>query len=169
MPIKISLRGMCLQIKEISLEMAGMEVLGRFDRVYKLNVKEKTASGGLDKKSQKSVGGSTSETRAGTRWNGYYWHDGTSSVLFQGREYEPELNLYYFRARYYDPLMGRFLQTDPVEYADSMNLYQALNQNPMNYLDPFGNWFWSAHIEITRQAFKGEPALIKHPLALGIL
>ena len=41
-----------------------------------------------------------------------------NTTLFQGREYDPELHLYYYRARYYDPIMGRFLQTDPVGYQD---------------------------------------------------
>lgn len=45
---------------------------------------------------------------------------------------------YYFRARYYDPVMGRFLQTDPMGYVDSMNLYQGFNMNPGSYLDPMG-------------------------------
>jgi RHS repeat-associated protein len=62
-----------------------------------------------------------------------------NNILFQGREYDNELNLYYFRARYYDPIMGRFLSTDPMGYADSMNLYQAFNMNPVNFVDPFGN------------------------------
>jgi RHS repeat-associated protein len=61
-----------------------------------------------------------------------------NNILFQGREYSPELNLYYFRARYFDPIMGRFLSVDPMGYKDSMNLYQALNQNPVNFVDPFG-------------------------------
>jgi hypothetical protein len=34
--------------------------------------------------------------------------------------------------------MGRFLQTDPMGYADSMNLYQAFNMNPFNFVDPMG-------------------------------
>jgi RHS repeat-associated protein len=45
---------------------------------------------------------------------------------------------YYFRARHLDPIMGRFLQTDPMGYQDSLNLYQALNMNPVNFVDPFG-------------------------------
>jgi RHS repeat-associated protein len=61
-----------------------------------------------------------------------------NNLLFHGREYDTELNLYYFRARYYDPIMGRFLSTDPMGYQDSMNLYQALNMNPVNFVDPFG-------------------------------
>jgi RHS repeat-associated protein len=32
-----------------------------------------------------------------------------NNILFQGREYDEGTNLYYYRARYYDPIMGRFL------------------------------------------------------------
>jgi len=34
--------------------------------------------------------------------------------------------------------MGRFLQTDPMGYRDSMNLYQSFNCNPINFTDPMG-------------------------------
>ncbi len=61
-----------------------------------------------------------------------------NNILFHGREYDPELNLYYFRARYYDPIRGRFLQTDPMGYQDSLNLYQGFNMNPFNFNDPWG-------------------------------
>ncbi len=61
-----------------------------------------------------------------------------NEILFQGRRYDKESNLYYYRARHYDPVMGRFLQNDPMGYHDSMNLYQAFNMNGVNYLDPLG-------------------------------
>jgi RHS repeat-associated protein len=61
-----------------------------------------------------------------------------NNILFHGREYDTELNLYYFRARYYCPIMGRFLQTDPMGYQDSLNLYQGFNMNPYNFADPWG-------------------------------
>ena len=61
-----------------------------------------------------------------------------NTTLFQGREYDPETGLYHYRARTYDPIMGRFLQVDPLGYVDSMNLYQAFNMNPVNYVDPLG-------------------------------
>jgi RHS repeat-associated protein len=61
-----------------------------------------------------------------------------NTTLFQGREYDSETGLYSFRARYYDPELGRFLQPDPLGYQDSMNLYQAFNCNPVNFLDPMG-------------------------------
>jgi RHS repeat-associated protein len=62
-----------------------------------------------------------------------------NNYLFHGREYEPEVGLYFYRNRYYMPRIGRFLQTDPMQYQDSMNLYQAFNMNPINFTDPMGN------------------------------
>jgi RHS repeat-associated protein len=71
----------------------------------------------------------------------------SNTLLFHGRRYDAETNLYYFRARYYDPIMGRFLQTDPMGYADSMNLYQGFNMNPINFVDPFGNEFTREQVD----------------------
>jgi len=45
--------------------------------------------------------------------------------------------------------MGRFLQTDPIGYADSMNLYQGLGQNPGNYRDPFGKEYFVFNTSVT--------------------
>jgi RHS repeat-associated protein len=61
-----------------------------------------------------------------------------NEILWHSRRYDPESNTYYFRNRAYDPTMGRFLQTDPMGYHDSMNLYQGFNMNPLNFADPFG-------------------------------
>jgi hypothetical protein len=49
--------------------------------------------------------------------------------------------LYYYRARWYDPQLVNFIERDPIGYHDSANLYQALNYSPMNFTDPFGEWF----------------------------
>jgi len=36
-------------------------------------------------------------------------------MLYQGQQQDPESSLYYLRARYYDPLIGRFISKDPVK------------------------------------------------------
>jgi RHS repeat-associated protein len=61
-----------------------------------------------------------------------------NTTLFQGRLWVPELGLYYYRARWYDPMLGDFLERDPLGPVDSPNLYQALGRNPINITDPQG-------------------------------
>lgn len=57
---------------------------------------------------------------------------------FTGRRYDTETGLYYYRARYYDPAKGRFLQTDAVGYDVDLNMYLYANNDPANRLDPTG-------------------------------
>jgi RHS repeat-associated protein len=61
-----------------------------------------------------------------------------NTTLFQGRLWVPELGLYYYRARWYDPMLGDFLERDPLGPVDSPNLYQAFGRNPINITDPRG-------------------------------
>jgi RHS repeat-associated protein len=58
--------------------------------------------------------------------------------MFTGRQFEEHSGLYFYRARYYDPVKGRFLQRDPAEYLDGMNLYEHVGDNPIRRTDPTG-------------------------------
>ena len=58
--------------------------------------------------------------------------------MFTGRRFDIETGLYYYRARYYNPHIGRFMQTDPIGYGDGINWYAYCGNNPLSYFDPYG-------------------------------
>ena len=57
---------------------------------------------------------------------------------YVGREFDQETGLYYFRTRYYDPRIGRFLRKDPIGLIGGVNLYAYVGNNPLNIRDPWG-------------------------------
>ncbi|TRO78979.1 RHS repeat-associated core domain-containing protein [Trichloromonas acetexigens] len=62
-----------------------------------------------------------------------------NAYTFTGREWDRELGLYYYRARYYDPMEGRFISRDPIGFAGGdVNLYAYTGNDPANRLDPYG-------------------------------
>ncbi|CAN1211642.1 hypothetical protein TUMEXPCC7403_15670 [Tumidithrix helvetica PCC 7403] len=70
---------------------------------------------------------------------------------FTGREFDTETGLYYYRARYYDSAVGRFISEDPISFAgEDMNLCRYVGNDPMNGTDPFGHLV-VADFSISRQ------------------
>nr|WP_254865716.1 RHS repeat-associated core domain-containing protein [Leptospira santarosai] len=61
---------------------------------------------------------------------------------FTGQIEDKETGLYYYKARYYEPTLGRFLQADsqvmPTN-VNGMNRYMYVDGNPVNYRDPSGH------------------------------
>jgi len=59
-------------------------------------------------------------------------------LQFAGREYDAETQLYYDRARYIDPAVGRFVSEDPIGLDGGINLYAFVGNDPVNGWDPSG-------------------------------
>jgi RHS repeat-associated protein len=62
--------------------------------------------------------------------------DGNSSE-YTGRENDMT-GVYYYRARYFDPVLKRFISADPIGLAGGLNFYGYVGENPISYTDPFG-------------------------------
>jgi RHS repeat-associated protein len=73
-----------------------------------------------------------------------YWGEVTPDtgvvvrIRMASREYDQEVGLYYNRARYYDPQLGRFLSEDPAGIGGGLNLYAYAGNDPVNGRDPNG-------------------------------
>ncbi len=83
------------------------------------------------------------------RIRNYYYYDafGESVIShedvhnrfrFNGEQYDSVTSQYYLRARFYNPIIGRFTQEDTY-YGDGLNLYEYCRNNPMLYRDPSGH------------------------------
>jgi len=106
---------------------------------------------------------------------------------FTGREWDKEIELYYYRARYYDPEVGRFVTRDPSLYLNvnpeipyllstvikkpqELALYTFVINNPIRFLDPFGlnnignYYFYAGGVwkeDTTFEAHLGQIVIIK--------
>ena len=67
---------------------------------------------------------------------------GTDStpMEYTGRENDGATGLYYYRARYYSPALGRFISEDPIGERGGMNRYRYVEDSPTVATDPLGLW-----------------------------
>jgi len=61
---------------------------------------------------------------------------------FTGRERDPLTAFLYYRARWYDPQLGRFISEDPIEFEGGTNWYVYVDNAPLRFKDPFGLKIW---------------------------
>ncbi|OOM06314.1 RHS repeat-associated core domain-containing protein [Clostridium saccharobutylicum] len=77
-----------------------------------------------------------------------YWYDAFGNVLevqeevhnritYTGQQFDGVTGQYYLRARFYNPVIGRFTQEDTYR-GDGLNLYAYCGNNPVTYYDPSG-------------------------------
>jgi len=62
----------------------------------------------------------------------------TNPFLYTAREFDPETGLHYYRARYYDQVVGRFTSEDPIRFRSGINWYSYVQNNPALLTDPSG-------------------------------
>ena len=70
-----------------------------------------------------------------------------NAFRYRGYYFDSESGLYYLNSRYYDPIIGRFISPDSLDYLDpsaigGLNLYAYCGNNPIMYVDPDGNFDW---------------------------
>ncbi|MEM9214706.1 MAG: putative Ig domain-containing protein [Cyanobacteria bacterium P01_F01_bin.150] len=90
-----------------------------------------------------------------------------NDYLFAGEQFDPNLDSYYLRARYYDPATGRFDSRDPFEGLNEQPLslqdYIYGFNNPIAYVDPSGE------VSILSTAIKGSVVLSLSGLIAGFI
>ena len=71
----------------------------------------------------------------------FCWYDSanrlTDTSKFTARE-DDGTGLYYYRARYYHPALGRFVSEDPLGMVGSLRAFIYTGDNPLRFIDPLG-------------------------------
>jgi RHS repeat-associated protein len=83
-----------------------------------------------------------------------------SRFRYTGQTMIAKAKLYYYKARVYDPVYGRFLQTDPIGGDDDLDLYAYVGGDPINKIDPTGEDSYLVYrpvkkygVELSKHAF----------------
>jgi RHS repeat-associated protein len=61
-------------------------------------------------------------------------------LKYTGKDYDEDIGLYHFNARWFDADTGRFVSEDPARFG--ANWYRYASYNPLKYTDPTGLYDW---------------------------
>jgi RHS repeat-associated protein len=82
-----------------------------------------------------------------------------NNYLYRGEQFDSDLGLYYLRARYYNPIAGRFMSRDPEEHSpmdpNQLHKYLYVGGDPVNWWDPTGR---AAQVEFQLTTIPGGTA-----------
>ncbi len=81
---------------------------------------------------------------------------------YTGREWDKESELYFYRARYYDAKVGRFISKDPIGFEGGINQFSYVAENPINNTDPTGQ-----SVYLCTRPLKGVPHVVYDYLGIG--
>jgi RHS repeat-associated protein len=112
------------------------EPLARIDQTGAVAYYHADGLGSIVKMTDQS--GTVIQTRQYDAWGNLELGASDSGYAFTGREWDPETGLYYYRARYYDPRLGRFISEDPIGFLGGVNFYGYVGNSPAQFLDPMG-------------------------------
>ena len=82
--------------------------------------------------------GAVAMTRQYDAWGHLQIGGDQPGYAFTGREWDPEVGLYHYRTRYYEPKLGRFILEDLIGFDGGENFYAYVTNAPANSGDPFG-------------------------------
>ena len=88
---------------------------------------------------------------------------------FIGERLDEETGLLYLNARYYDPVLGRFISADPLLPGVGVNRYAYAGNNPVMYSDPYGLMFGRSPMEnrSAEPGLVGDEGFSDHGLGFG--
>lgn len=92
----------------------------------------------------------------------------SNNILFTGREFDYESDIYYYRARNVNSTIGRFIQKDPLIYVNGLDDYSYVNNRPTMVTDFLGLCPVGEPMDPTPGWFKGGMG-VGFPLAKGFL
>ncbi len=91
---------------------------------------------------------------------------GANEIIYCGYRFDAETQLYYVRNRTYSPVLGRWIQRDPIGYSGGINLYAYVESSPVGKVDANGLYAFAGVQKPVPAAGLGDAAK-KHPLSGG--